>query len=75
MWTLIDYFENNDVNINENATATQDNNLVDILVLEGDTVPSNMSLGEREIPRHQNAFNDKSGHIRTTPLSRKLSTR
>ena len=46
MWTLIDYFENNDVNINENATATQDNNLVDILVLEGDTVPSNMSLGE-----------------------------
>ena len=48
MWTLTDSFENNDVN--ETATDTPDNNLVDSLVSEGDIAPNNTSLGERRSP-------------------------
>ena len=44
IWALTDYFDNNEAN--ETATATHDNNLVDILVSEGDIAPNNKSIGE-----------------------------
>ena len=45
MWGLTDSFENNYVN--DTVTDTQDNNLVENLVSEGDISPNNTSLGEQ----------------------------